>query len=162
MLNYTWCPWKCKVRRTMESLFVTKIGIFKPREKWIPHFKSFKILKSLSHDSLAWMRTFWAERSRAGWDWELRMAVWRLGLMRRGYWWKHLWSEENHSAMKNPSPSGAGHHLYSSGWNTTLSCQGGTSSSPLNLVCLHFPVGTFLLVPQPWNTNLKENLKNFS
>lgn len=46
-----------------------------------------------------------------------------------------------------PSPD-AGHHLYSSGWITALSCQGGTSSSPSDLVCLRFLLEIFLLAPQ--------------
>lgn len=73
---------------------------------------------------------------------------WRLRLMRRGYWWKPFWSEKTTQQPKTPSPSDAGHHLYSFGWFTALSCQGGTSSSPSVLVSLHFLVGILLLAPQ--------------
>lgn len=117
-----------------------------------PEKSGYHIL-NLSKFSKVFHITLWPE-----WEFEQRgpgltgiesygWLCWRLRLMRRGYWWKPFWSEKTTQQPKTPSLSDAGHHLYSSGWFTALSCQGGTSSSPSILVSLHFLVGISLLAP---------------
>lgn len=95
------------------------------------------------------MRTFCAERSRADWDWELWMFLLETGVDEKGILMEtSLIRKKTTQQPKTPLPLDAGHHLYSSGWITALSCQGGTSSSPSDLACLRFLVGIFLLAPQ--------------
>lgn len=120
---------------------------FLTREKWIPHFKSLKILKSLSHDSVAWMRTSCAERSRTDWDWGLWMAVLEIGVDQKGILMEAFLIPKNHSATQNPSSFWCrtppllfwmNHSPLLSGWNKFISF----SFRPLAFPCWDFSPGS--------------------
>lgn len=141
-------PESARLEGLYKVFLLQKIGIFKPREKWIPHFKPLKILKSLSHDSLAWMRIFCAERSRADWDWELWMALLEAGVDGKEILMETSLIRKKHSATQTPSSFWCrrpplffwmNHRPLLSGWNKFISFKS---------CLLAFPCWDLLLAPQ--------------